>query len=277
VWVHQEIGYAIANNIPILPLAIYKSEDDILPEAMLRELHAIIVPDDLEIIEERLTYQNFTNLVQRYEDPTYAIYQCSELTEDRTQLMIEYANEVLLMNYSGLVRQKGGLSSFHIPSEVITNQVWKDRYGDSSQSPIHCRLLRDERIVLEKHAKMKGCKIIINPDNTYETYGGNAWKTRLTSLLQFLESETGKKALVAIPDNLSVERNITMVGDWFYAESVSAPHIWQTIYTRHAPSIQEKIDLFDAEFKEILDTRGWIEENCREMAIQYIKRKIVEI
>jgi uncharacterized protein with PIN domain len=166
-WVHEEIGYAIANNIPILPLAI----DDKLPEAMMRELQAILVPRDPEEIRKRLKYKIFSNLVKRYENPKFATYQCAEFTDDRAELMAKYARDVLLMQNYGLVRQKGGLSSFHIPKEVIEDRIWIDRYGGNKMSSHHCRVQREERLALEEHASIAGSKIIIDPTLTYDFYG----------------------------------------------------------------------------------------------------------
>jgi hypothetical protein len=45
-WVHQEIGYAMAMNVPVLPVAISTPEKEALPGEMIQHLHAIrIVPD----------------------------------------------------------------------------------------------------------------------------------------------------------------------------------------------------------------------------------------
>jgi hypothetical protein len=41
-WVHQEIGYAMALNVPVLPVT-----KDQLPGEMLQQLHAVSLSDDL--------------------------------------------------------------------------------------------------------------------------------------------------------------------------------------------------------------------------------------
>jgi hypothetical protein len=268
-WVHQEIGYAIANNIPILPLAIDK-----LPDAMMRDLQAILLSRDPEKIREKLKYKIFSNLIKRYEKPLYATYQCAQFTADRAELMANYARDVLLMQNHGMVRQKGGLSSFHIPSEVITNDIWTARYGKVKVSPHHCRIQREERLALEEHASVAGCKIIVDPSLIYEAYGPNARKKRLEWLKKFLISPTGEKAQVAFfPETEDAHISTTIVGDWFYAESHSGKQgrgYHQTIFTRHAPSIQHWIDLFDQEFQMLLDEKKWDIDNCREQAVKEI-------
>jgi hypothetical protein len=43
-WVHQEIGYAMAMNVPVLPVALKE-----LPDAMIGPLHAVMLRDDDDI------------------------------------------------------------------------------------------------------------------------------------------------------------------------------------------------------------------------------------
>jgi hypothetical protein len=279
-WVHQEIGFALAHNIPILPLTI----GDCLPDAMMRELHAIRLSVDpktdlalcIEEMKSFITKEMIEALVSRYRDIRLAHFQCAEFTEDRAALLAEYANDVRGLGGMGIVRQKGGLSSFHIPREVITHRIWVDRYGPLGQGPLHRRSLREERIALEEHAKKSGSRLIVNPCLDYIDYGQYARKCRLKWLLNFLEkTDAGKIAQVAIPKKLESNLSITIVGDWFYAESQHAKlgqGYSQTIFSRHAPSIQSKIDLFDQEFDELLEDRGWDIKDCREKAIEYIRK-----
>jgi len=53
---------------------------------------------------------------------------------------------------------------------------------------------------------------------------------------------------------MHIEKNVTIVGDWFFAESVSAAlgeGYKHTIFTRHAPSIRSRIEAFDQEFEDL--------------------------
>jgi hypothetical protein len=275
-WIHQEIGYAVANNIPILPLAIEK-----LPDAMMRELHAILVPRDPDRIKEKLKYDVFANLIQRYENPIYATYQCAEFAEDRAILLTKYAHDVIWMHNYGLLRQKGGLTSFQIPREVIFHEIWTQRYGKTKRgSPFQNRCQRGERLALEEHAAVAGCKLIIDP--SFSAHGELARKKRLKCLNKFLKSSNGKKAKVTFHNKESSgsSSNVTIIGDWFYSESQSGKPergYNQTIFTRHAPSIQHRIELFDKEFSELLKKQRWDEDNCREYAIKDIDEIINSI
>jgi hypothetical protein len=275
-WVHQEIGYAMALNIPVLPVAMGK-----LPNEMIRELHAIQLEKDLKGAEDLLSLETIENLVNRYRDPMYAQYQCAEFTEDRAILFAKYANTILAMRFYGMVRQKGGLSSFHIPDKVITHEDWDTRYGGTQSNRFHRRSLRAERIALDKHANAKGCKLIVNPALPYEKHGPEAKILRLDYLKDYINLmlENGKSIEVAIDENMQKNESITMVGDWFLAESYSAAlgtGFRQTIFTTHAPSMKTRIDIFDHEFKSLLKAMHCEGPESGERAIEYIDKEIAK-
>lgn len=269
-WVHQEIGYAMALNVPVLPVSVGAP-----PGEMIQSLHALQFCEDPEELRKRLSGDVLDNLVSRYCESQFALYECAELAEDRATMMVEYSEAVVELGYTGCVRQKGALSSFHIPKKIITDEVWDHRYGKFDRSPFHRRLQRRERLALEKHARASGCRIIIDPSITYRKYGPKARMVRLGTLVEFLESMSDDKAQVAILEpGAGDQESITIVGDWFCAESVSASigkGYRQTIFTRHAPSMRGKIELFDQEFEEQLQREKWTARSSRRKAIKYLK------
>jgi hypothetical protein len=273
-WVHQEIGYAMALNVPVLPVA-----RGTLPGEMIRELHAVQF-DDPEELKYKLSTEIIHRLVCSYQDTPLAMFQCAELNEDRAIMMIKYANDVLQLGEHGFVRQKGGLTSFHIPDKIIRHPIWMQRTGEKHQkSEFYNRCVRKERLALEEHARIMGCRLIINPYLLYEMYGDDARKSRLESLIEFLESMPDDKVQVAINRNM-VNENITIVGDWFAAESVSAfpgRGYRQTIFTRHAPNILEKIGLFDLEFNELIRNLKWTAELSKSAAINTINGILIDL
>jgi hypothetical protein len=285
-WVHQEIGYATALNIPVLPVAIGKS----LPSEMIHELHALKlsenVQESLEELQNIFSKEVFETLVNNYRDGRYSVFRCAELHEERTLMMTDYANEITKLGYYGLVRQKGGLSSFHIPDKIITDPVWDKRHGSKKKSLFHCKLQRNERLVLTKHAEKAGCRLIISDGKYIETeYGRSgrlkgliARKVRLETLLAFLENMPSDKVQIVIKDDLSPRGNLTIVGNWFVAESISGSLLegyQQTIFNRHSPSIRYKTELFDQEFKDLLKDQP--PESSRETAIKRIKEVITDL
>ena len=119
-WVHQEIGYANAMRIPIFPIVVGK-----LPDQMIKRLNALKLPRNKEewelILKQKLTIDAFTTLINNFKNIQNARYQCAYEHEDRTALIVEYAKKVRELGYYGLVRQKGALSSFHIPNKTIVS------------------------------------------------------------------------------------------------------------------------------------------------------------
>ncbi len=274
-WVHQEIGYAMARNIPVLPVAI-----GALPGEMLQQLHAVILSSNEAEMAEQLSGTVFENLVEKFRDTSHALYRCAELPDNRAMMLTEYANDVLELGATGVVRQKGALSSLHIPGKVTSNPVWQKRFGDRPKSIYHCEQLRKERLVLEKHARAKGCFLIIDPSIPYQQYGSEARIVRLQTLIEFLQSMPDEKAQVVTYQSPKHQESITIVGDWFSAESVSSSiqhGYFQTIYTTHAPSMQSKIDQFDQEFQDLLALQGWTGKSSRTKTIELLQGIIDEI
>src|SRR6267378_684259 len=131
-WVHQEIGYAMAMNVPILPVALKE-----LPDAMIGPLHAVMLRDDDDInrLGEHLKADALSLLVDQHDDPTLALHVCADESEDRAAMFYRYASEVrrLIGERQAMVLQSSALSSFHIPAETLRHQVWTDRYNLDDQ------------------------------------------------------------------------------------------------------------------------------------------------
>ena len=110
----------------------------------------------------------------------------------------------------------------------------------------------EERLALAEHAKKKGCRLIVDPDISYDFYGGEARRTRLEGLLHFLSTVKGMPCEVAF-SNMAMAESITIVGDWFAASSITGKMgegYRQTIFTRHAPTIAKMIADFDRRFDQ---------------------------
>jgi len=277
-WVHQEIGYAMALNVPVLPVA-----SGALPRMMLEGLKALVLDPilgDDDKLHQKLSYEAFHDLAETRNDKSYALYSCADEPPQRAQMMARYADDVRSMGEYGCVRQKGALSSLHIPKETVDNSIWRQRYGGFDRGTFHCEHQRNERLALEKHAREEGCRIIIDPSITYEQWGPHARRVRLATLVRFLDSMPDEKAQVAINENMARARSLTIVGDWFAAESVSGSILEgykQTIFTRHAPSVASRVEVFDAEFNELLSNAGWTAETSRSLAIEELNTLIKKI
>jgi hypothetical protein len=271
-WVHQEIGYAMALNIPVLPISYGEN-----PGQMIRDLQSLKLAGldkGFDICKDRLSLKVFESIIRRAQADSPPLYECAELQEDRTKLIVAYAQKVIDLDNYGHVRQKGALSSFHIPDKPITHPVWQERYGAVAISDYRYRLQRQERMVMEEHARATGCSIIIDPYLTYGTYGASAKKSRINELIIFLESMPKDRVKVAIQKRMPKAHNIIIVGNWFVAEAVSAAigkGYQQTIFTRHAPTIQSKVELFDRELEEILKIQGITPQDSSDHAVNLLK------
>ena len=209
-WVHEEIGYAMALNIPILPIAL----DDTIPDKMIRELHALTWREGDSNDNAIKNYKN-TLLMKK----TRPSYECGDNRYQRTNMLVEYAGRVSMMGFHGKLRQIAGLSTFHIPDEPYYNdESWTNRYaGMTLPGDEELRALHNERVILEKHAENAGCNLIINPNFTF---GSNlARETRINELLKSLNDKKDLYDIEIVIDEIPNGRNLTIVGDWFSADA----------------------------------------------------------
>lgn len=271
-WVQQEIGYAVASRVPTVPVAIGCEPGEFLHGIQAIQLATL----NKAKLLERLTEKALRTCLQK-RPLGGALYECANTTEERAVFLTEYARAVTLTGGAGLVRQLGGLSSFHIPDETIDHPLWQIRYGHRHQSIYHRQVLREERVALTEHARKVGCRIIIDPDLTYEFYGGDARRTRLECLSRFLRDMKRPLCQVAM-DRIEMSESITIVGDWFAAQSISGKMgdgYRQTIFTRHAPTIAGMIKDFDRRFNQSL--YGLPPAKSRMRAIAEIERRMAEL
>jgi hypothetical protein len=100
-------------------------------------------------------------------------------------------------------------------------------------------------------------------------------------LLEFLTSlDDDPKYQVACCLGDGIGESVTILGDWFYAQSVSASlgaGYRQTIFTRHAPSMQTRIDLFDREFADLLTEMGCRPEDSKNEAMKLLEKTVAQI
>lgn len=265
-WVHQEIGYAVALNVPVLPLAIGQ-----LPLGMIQGLHALGLNPDLHDLEKQLSAAEMERVIGPAQKGSFATFDCAELPEDRATMLAGYANRVIALGEHGRVRQRGALSSFCLPDKPLTHPIWDEREGDTKRSDYYRKLQRAERRSLEQHARESGCDLIINPHLTLKHSGPRGRKARLQTLAEFLEGMPDEKVRVAVSRN--IRGNLLIVGDWFAAESLSArPGVgyFQTVCTRHAPTVLDRIERFDEEFEYLLKTSDLGNASSRLGAIEVI-------
>ncbi|MBK9681513.1 MAG: toll/interleukin-1 receptor domain-containing protein [Saprospiraceae bacterium] len=273
-WVHQEIGYALGLHIPIFPV----TTEEVIKETMLGQLHTIRLSKDEATLRNQLHINEFKTIRNRIKLP--ALYQKATRVQQRALMMKEYADNISSVSdlshidKYGTVRQKGGLSTFHIPDKIIGHQVWTDRYLPGARDSYHKEVQKGERMALQNHASKKGCKLIITPYYANLDRSDLAANTRLKTLIDFLENMPNDKVVIAMQNAKTSIESLTMVGDWFLAESVSyqdGDGFTHTFFTRNAAEIGMRIENFEAELNDLLGDLGWTESNSRVNAIEYLK------
>ena len=274
-WIHQEIGYATALSIPVMPISCGEMPGQMIHG--LQSLEWVIGEDRLELNRSRLSLEKFDALIRHPPRKPRPLHEVAEYQEDRTNMMVDYARRVISLSSYGHVRQKGALSSFNIPAKPVGHRDWKIRYGKVRFSEYRFRLQRDERVVLEEHARKCGCSLIIDPTLHFRKLGVGARKARLNELLQFLKSMPDRLVRVAINRRMPRNSHVLIVGNWFLAESITAAlgrGYMQTIFTRYAPVIQTKLDLFERELTELLNSQPGGPANSRGFVIKAISNII---
>lgn len=270
-WVHQETGYAMGLGVPILPIAVGH-----LPEAMLRDLHAIEADPEFEDLTGEKLGAIIADLLADDHDESEAMFRCAGLPEMRADLLGRYAGEAMSHGAFGRLRQAGAMSSFNLPRAPLTDSIWIDRDRPFCRGELLRKFYLRERLALEAYAGKHGCDLIIAPSIPLKQYESGARKLRLETLLDFLQDPEIKDVRVAVRPR-GTARNLTIVGDWFSAESVTprpGKGYYQTVFNWHAPTVLEKARDFDRDFQQMLKKAGVTGESSRAAAIEAVKRVI---
>lgn len=264
-WVHQEIGYAKALNVPILPITL-----DEVPGEMIGNLQALSWENDEYKMKKKLSWDIFHKIVESSEEDLNPIYECAQTPDERTIMLVKRGKEIKNLGHYGHIRQIGALSSFHIPDKPITHPSWKKRSPGLMFSEFSLKKLLEERNIFQEHAMKEGCSLIIDPYLDFwsgETQKSNdAQKSRIEELIEFLEQIDDEMIRVTTNKGMEKGRNLTILGDYFAAESISGTLMGhkQTILTRHAPTVQRKIDIFEDEMKYLLKKQDIPGESSKE-------------
>jgi hypothetical protein len=249
-WVHQETGYAMALNIPILPIAV-----DTTPAEMVAQIQAVVVRSDFSDFAEQLAKVNLEQVVFRPAPAAFRQVEVTGYAEHRAEMLAGCAQRVMDLAAFGRVRQRAALSSFSIPDRSSGDPIWAEREGGVARGELYHDLQRAERRTLELHARQAGCDLIINPDFALERNGPRATRIRLEILYKFLADMPDDRTRLVMTGRAR-EANLTLVGDWFSAESMSpkpGEGHRQTLFTWHAPTVLGTLRRFDMEFEELCE------------------------
>jgi hypothetical protein len=271
-WVHQEIGYALAMRLPVVPVCIGR-----LPDGMIQMKQAVVARNITDGLHAKMQRVNFKLLIEEASREPFAQISCPLRAEERALMLEHYADEAKRYISLQCVRHLGGFSSFSFPDAPPHHDAWRARYPRKKPGAHTLELFRRERKALQQHAESAGCRLILNPHlNADKYYGRGATHTRYLMLIDFLESLrlTGKKVQVALVKDMPWH-SLLLVGDWFLAES----HSWRagegsrhTAFTTHAPAIRRRVEEFDSALAKELDDAGISPEESLPRAIRRLRR-----
>jgi TIR domain-containing protein len=240
-WVHQETGFALGINVPVLPIAV-----DTLPDAMLAGTQALVVREDLSDLKDRLQEVDLESIILPSLPRPPVLSSIADLPESRTEMLVAQGSHLVSSIASGRVRQRAIFSSFSIPDAPPTAEVWQHLDREQPRSEYYRRLLRNERQLVERQARDYGCTLIITPLIDPAPVGPLAHRIRIETLIGFLESVD--KSLVEIIFTDNFHGNETILGDVLLARALPPRQIGdyqQTFFTSHAPTVLRACREFD--------------------------------
>lgn len=275
-WVHQEIGYALGIGVPVVPVAF-----GALPKGMLSGIQAIRVNDDLSDFQQCIEQARIESLVlsshaegelERLGITTYL----AEFSEERTRLLVRYAKETSL---PAAVRQRAIFSSFSLPDEPPDHRAWESIELPERRSKYFRTLLRDERRILEEHARIGGCSLILDPFVDFTAVEARVHRAQLEILRDFLTSMPEEMIRVAFIDG-GFLGNLTIIGDWFCAKALPpqpGAGYRQTVFSQHASTVLRWLRDFDQELEDCLQANGLEAHGSRDHAVKRIDERLKEL
>lgn len=283
-WVHQETGYAIAREIPVLPICYQTNLGEMISDLM----PLYIKNKEMSVVSKQLTCEAITAMVLRKRPLVHPFVEIAHWHEERTErlgrfttdtferlnLMIsrERSNEIMSKHMQ--IRQWGALSTFCIPNKGIHNKVWKCREGTRLRGDYTRTLALNERLAFECYVRKYGCFLVIDPDIDLSSRGPYAKQARIETLYEFLKSIDDNDKVRIVCCSRARSANRTIVGDWYFAQSIVPTRggYRETEFTWHAPTVYQEIRKFDQQFQEMSEVSGWGSIHSKEMMIKELEK-----
>lgn len=265
-WVHQEIGFAHALNVPVLPIGV-----GLDPGGLIHHLQAVSVSDETELghLAQKLEALDLFGIVEPAASARRMLVEIAASAIDRPRLMVRYAQRTLRKFGGGKVRQKAYYTSFSIPDKPTNDSIWDRREHDQRRMEDYLDEQRGERQVMEKLARQGTCRLIIDPRPALFPGNATGWRARIEILRDFLDSMPDTH-LEVMPADLCEPHNLVLVGDRFLAEAdsrIAGQGYQRTHFTWHAPTVLWRLRRFDEEFEDLCTSRGLRAEESRKYTL----------
>jgi hypothetical protein len=273
-WVMQEIGYAAALGVRVVPISTGKFSD-----GLISDKHCLLIKPDGSDLERRLdahlSWDLFSEPDMRESDKVVATLTYSK--PERVKWLIEFGRRARTLGGDGTLRQRGGHSSFCIPDEPVGHDAWRDYDGEVRQSLSYHRQKREERRLFEKQAHTRGCKLIIDPN--VKGPDSRSTQARLRTLCKFLTDVESKKSIQVITHKIDQSRysgTLTIFGDWWFSESFvrKGSSYEEATFSWHPPAVRRRIQNFDDTFWILCEKRNTTPEKSTTSAIEDIRRAL---
>ncbi len=252
-WVQQETGYALALNVPVLPLAVGTD-----PGEMIADIEALQCPADASVTEiaKCLEAAGLEELISPTPAMPRALVEIADSSEDRTRMLADYVSQFLKCPTTGPLLQRAAFSSLSLSDAEEIDPIWDRCDGKIKGSQYLHRWQRQERLTLEAYSTRAGCRLIIDPSFEWRGNSPKARRTRLKILRDALAKlrDSGVEIEVLTSD-AARGGNLTILGDWFVAESL-APRpggYRQTVFNWHAPTVLTTVRAFEKQFASLSD------------------------
>jgi hypothetical protein len=254
-WVQQEIGFAVALNVPVLAVSVGKEN---VPGGMIGQRQAIVVPAGASVRDLTKAFRaaDIPELIEHTGFSKRMLMEVVHEPEDRPTVLKAYLDQSRELHGYAFIRHKAYYGTFSIPVDRnIGSSIWKQREHGWNRQAGYLRKQWEERNALAEHARKKGCRLIIDPRPRLWPGDKTGWRARLKVLRAFVSGMPDSKIEV-VPGQLKDCHNQLIAGSVFMAEAdsrVVGQGYPRTHLTRHAPTVLRETREFDEEFEAACD------------------------
>lgn len=273
-WVNQEIGFAQALNVPVLPVGVGIDAETL---GMIYHVQAISVPAQpkLPALIRQLENLDLLETIEAAGRSRRMFVEIASQAIDRPQFMVRYGERALAGTADCRVRQRAYYTSFSIPDKPLTDPIWERREHKQKRMPDYLRSQRAERQIMEKLARRDGCRLIIDPRPKLFPGDRTGWRARIEVLEAFLR-DMPDSLLEVMTTEMVEAHNLVLVGDQFLAEAdsrVAGQGYQRTHFSCHAPSALVHTMAFDEEFDDLCKAASIAPSQSRE----FTREKLVQL
>ncbi|MBF0345747.1 MAG: toll/interleukin-1 receptor domain-containing protein [Nitrospirae bacterium] len=249
-WVQQEIGYALACNVPLVPLVFDNIAEKV---GMLMGIQGMVVKKSLikHQLKDQLQRNNWGNLLRDAQTKSLAVFQCDSDDREKSRLIVASAQYVADQFSNVMVMQRSTLTSFSLPAQ-LEDDNWR---GVNDKMRLYW-LKPAERCALEELAKIGSCCLIIDPCYSLAGYRLDINVAKLLTLRDFFLSNLENDRLRVVVQRFDRSESEVIIEDHWMAHSAAVRTMAterETLSTWHAPTVRLYAETFQKEFDRLYE------------------------